>query len=32
MNTAALIFMLVAWGLIAGASVVGLRSLLKHSK
>lgn len=32
MNAAALIFMIVAWALIAGASILGLRSLLKHSK
>lgn len=32
MNTSALVFMLGAWILILGASVIGLRSLLKHSK
>ena len=32
MNSSALIFMLGAWILIIGTSVVGLRSLLKHSK
>lgn len=32
MNASALVFMLVAWGLIIASSVIGLRSLLKHSK
>lgn len=30
MSSASLIFMLIAWGVIAAAVVVGLRSLLKY--